>query len=177
MVKELILVLTGIVAVVASVTDWRWRRIPNWLTLPAAILGLALNRTAYGWIGLESSAAGLSLGLLLLFPFVLLRALGAGDWKLAGALGALLGAHELPLVLVGAAMIGGLMALALVIYTGSCGQTVRSMGQVLLAIATGHRGHPAVSLDNPESPKVPFGIALSVAVILVVGSRFLLHVG
>ncbi|MBV8476434.1 MAG: prepilin peptidase [Acidobacteria bacterium] len=162
---------TAIVALIAGVTDWRSRRIPNWLTLPAAAVGLAMNSAAYGWSGLKISLAGMGLGLLLLFPFVLLRALGAGDWKLAGALGAFLGVHQLLLVLLVAAMIAGLMALALVLHKRRFGQMLRNVGHLLLAIATGHPGHPSVSLDNPESLKVPFGVAFALAAILFVAGQ------
>ncbi|HVO63646.1 MAG TPA: A24 family peptidase, partial [Terriglobales bacterium] len=142
MLKELILVLTGIVALLAGITDWRWRRIPNWLTVPAAVIGLAVNSAVYGLGGLKSAGEGLGLGLLLLFPFVLIRALGAGDWKLAGALGSLLGAHDLLLVLAVAVLIAGVMALALVIYKRRFGEMLRNMGRLLFALATGHPGHP-----------------------------------
>jgi prepilin peptidase CpaA len=176
MLKELILVLMGLVGVLAGFTDWRWRRIPNWLTVPAAVMGLTVNSAAYGWTGLKSSVAGLGLGLLLLLPFVLVRALGAGDWKLAGALGALLGAHELLIVLAGAVMIAGVMALALVIYKRRFRQMIHNIGRLLLALVTGHSGDPAMSLDNPESLKVPFGVAMAAATILFVGSRLALYV-
>jgi prepilin peptidase CpaA len=176
MLKELAFVLTGILALVAGATDWRWRRIPNWLTVPAAVAGLAVNSAAFGWPGLKFSAAGLGLGLVLLFPFVLVRALGAGDWKLVGALGALSGTHNLLLILGGAVLIAGVMALVLVVYKRRFGQMVRNIGRLLWALATGHPGDPAVSLDNPESLKVPFGVAVSVAAILFVGRRLALHV-
>ena len=175
MLKESILVLTGIVALIAGITDWRWRRIPNWLTVPAAALGLAVNSMAYGWTGLKSAAAGLGMGLLLLFPFVLLRALGAGDWKLAGALGALLGVHKLLVVLAGAVLIAGVMALVLVIYKRRFVETMRNMGRLLFVLATGHPGVRSVSLDNPASLKVPFGVAVALATILFVGSHFALR--
>jgi prepilin peptidase CpaA len=176
MLKEPILVLAGIVALIAGITDWRWRRIPNCLTVPAALAGLAANSAAWHWAGLKSSAEGLGLGLLLLFPFVLIRALGAGDWKLTGALGSLLGPHELLLVLAVAVMIAGVMALVLVIYKRRLGELLHNMGRLLLALATGHPGHPAVSLDNPESLKVPFGVAVAIAAIVFVASRLALHV-
>lgn len=176
MLKELLLVLTGIVALIAGITDWRWRRIPNWLTVPAAAVGLALNSAAWHWAGLRSSAEGLGLGLLLLFPFVLIRALGAGDWKLVGALGAFLGPHELLLMLAIAVIIAGVMALALVIYKRRLGEMLRNMGRLLLALATGHPGHPSVSLDNPESLKVPFGVAVAIAAIIFVAGRLALRV-
>jgi prepilin peptidase CpaA len=81
-------ILTGAVllSVIAGFTDFRSRRIPNWLTLPGFVVGLVLNTVATGVHGLRISLLGAGLGLLLLLPFVLLRSLGAGDWKLAGAL-------------------------------------------------------------------------------------------
>jgi prepilin peptidase CpaA len=176
MLKELILVLTGIVALIAGITDWRWRRIPNWLTVPAAAVGLAVNSAAGHWSGLKSSAEGLGLGLLLLFPFVLIRALGAGDWKLAGALGSFLGPHELLMLLAFAVMISGVMALTLVIYKRRLGEMLRNIARLLFALATGHPGHPSVSLDNPESLKVPFGVAVAIAAIMLVASRLALSV-
>ena len=170
------MLLTGIVALLAGFTDWRWRRIPNWLTVPAAAAGLAVTSAAWHWAGLKSSAEGLGLGLLLLFPFVLIRALGAGDWKLVGALGTLLGPHELLVVLFVAVLIAGVMALVLVIYKHRLGEMLRNMGRLLFALATGPPGHPNVSLDNPESLKVPFGVAVAIAALVFVAGRLALHV-
>jgi prepilin peptidase CpaA len=175
MLKDVGLALAGTVALIAGATDWRWRRIPNWLTVPAAVIGLGINLAALGWVGLKMSAEGMGLGLLLLFPFVLVRALGAGDWKLVGALGALLGPQPLLLVLGAAVLIAGVMALALVIYKRRFGQMLRNIGRLLFALATGHPGDPSVSLDNPESLKVPFGVAVAIAAILLVSVRLAVH--
>ena len=76
-------------AVIAGWTDLKSRRIPNWLTVPAFAVGVAANTVIGGWAGLKFSLLGALLGLGLLLPFVLVRSLGAGDWKLAGALGAI----------------------------------------------------------------------------------------
>jgi prepilin peptidase CpaA len=169
MLREAVPILAGLVALIAGWTDWRSRRIPNWLTVPAAILGLVANTLAAGWPGMKSSLQGVGLGLLLLLPFVLVRALGAGDWKLAGAIGAVLGPHDLLLVLAAAILVAGVMALALVIYKRRLGQTLRNVGSLVMALLTGHPGTRAISLDNPESLKVPFGVAVAVAVIVLVG--------
>jgi prepilin peptidase CpaA len=171
MLREGIPILAGLVALVAGWTDWRSRRIPNWLTVPGAILGLAANTLAQGWPGMKSSLEGVGLGLLLLLPLVVARALGAGDWKLVGAIGAILGPHDLLLVLAAAVLIAGVMAMALVIYKKRLGQTLRNIGSLLLALLTGHPGERSISLDNPESLKVPFGVAVAVAVIVFVGQR------
>src|SRR5208282_4840033 len=80
-----------LVALGAGILDWRYRRIPNWLTVSGAVAGVAVNTILYRWPGLKAALLGMALGLGLLLPFVLVRSLGAGDWKLAGALGACLG--------------------------------------------------------------------------------------
>lgn len=86
--KPVVLGLALALAAGAGYADWRNRRIPNWLTVPGLLVGIAVNGMSGGWNGMKTSLLGAGLGLLLLLPFVLLRSLGAGDWKLAGALGA-----------------------------------------------------------------------------------------
>jgi prepilin peptidase CpaA len=155
-----------ILALVAGWTDYRSRRIPNWLTVPALALGIALNAIAAGWGGLKTSLLGAGLGLLLLLPFVLLRSLGAGDWKLAGALGAFVGKDVLLTLLLGSVFVAGIMAVALIIYKGRVRQTLRNMGHLIASLVTFRMPGPEVSLDNPQSLKVPYGVALAFTVVL-----------
>ena len=158
-------------ALIAGWTDLRSRRIPNWLTLPGLIAGVALNARAGGLAGLKASLLGAGLGLLLLLPFVLIRSLGAGDWKLAGSLGAFVGPGTLADVLIGSVFVAGVMALVLVIYKGRLRETVRNIGHLLASLGTFHMPGPEVSLDNPQSVNVPYGVALAITVILVAIGR------
>src|SRR5947209_11249935 len=87
----LVPLIAAAMAGVAAYTDLRSRRIPNWLTLSAAVIGLGLNLALGGAAGGLTAVLGLGLGLAMLLPFYLLRAVGAGDVKLLAALGALLG--------------------------------------------------------------------------------------
>ena len=169
--REATLVLAAAVALTAGWTDWRSRRIPNWLTVSGLVLGIVCNTTYARWPGTLAALEGAGLGLLLLLPFVIVRALGAGDWKLVGAMGAFLGPRHLLIVLIAALIVAGIMALALVIYKRRLGQTFRNIGRLLFAFASGRPGDPSVSLDNPEAAKVPFGVAFALAVILYVGQQ------
>ena len=155
-----------ILAVVATFTDIRWRRIPNWATVPGFFLGLTLNVAHGGWAGLKTSVLGAGLGLLLLFPFVVLRSLGAGDWKLAGAVGSLLGPGTLTDLLLMSVFVAGLMAIALVIYKRRVWETMRNLKSLVGSLATFRMPGPEVSLDNPSSLKVPYGVALGITVVL-----------
>jgi prepilin peptidase CpaA len=150
----------------AGVWDWRMRKIPNRLTVPAAALGIAVNTALFRWPGLKAAMLGLLLGLGLLLPFVLLRSLGAGDWKLVGALGACLGPRSLLGVLFGAILIAGAMALGLIVWKGRLRQTFLNISGMLGAMISLRMPGAEVSLDNPESTKIPFGVAVAVAVVL-----------
>ena len=161
-------ILAGMVllAFLAGVTDLLRRRIPNWLTVPALAVGVAANTFLGGWSGLKTSLLGALVGLGLLLPFVLLRSLGAGDWKLAGALGAFTGPALLVDLLLLSVFVAGMMAVMLIIYKGRVREALRNIGHILISLVTfqlpGHR----VSLDNPDSLKVPYGVALALSVLL-----------
>ncbi len=151
---------------VAGVLDWRYRRIPNWLTLSGFAAGVTVNTILFHWRGLGAALFGTVVGLGLLLPFVWVRSLGAGDWKLAGALGACLGWRQLLLVLLVTIFVEGAMALAVVIYKRRLGQTLRNIVHILAALFSFRMPGFEVSLDNPESTKIPRGVAMSIAVLL-----------
>jgi prepilin peptidase CpaA len=150
----------------AGVVDWRSRRIPNWLTVTGLLVGLVANAAVGGWGGAKTSLLGAALGLALLFPFVLVRSLGAGDWKLVGALGAFFGPSQLLTVLLIAVLVAGLMAFGLIVLKGRLRQTATNILHILGSFLSLHLPGPEVSLDSKESLKIPFAVAVAVAVIL-----------
>jgi prepilin peptidase CpaA len=164
--KPVVLGLAVALAVAAGVMDWRSRRIPNWLTVPGLLVGIAVNSAASGWLGLKASLLGAGLGLLVLLPFVYMRSLGAGDWKLAGALGAFVGPGVLVDLLMISVFVAGIMAVGLVIYKRRLKQTLRNIGRLLGSMLTFRMPGPEVSLDNPQSLKIPYGVALALTTLL-----------
>lgn len=84
----------------AGYTDFRMQRIPNYLTVPAAIAGLACSLLLTGnpttW---PDSLLGFGAGFAIFFLPFLLGGGGAGDLKLVSALGAWLGWFHLLLAL------------------------------------------------------------------------------
>ena len=173
--KDAVLVLALVVAAVAGWLDWRCRRIPNWLTIPGLLVGIGMNAVASGWQGAKASLLGVLLALALLLPFVLLRSLGGGDWKLVGALGAFLGPEPLVTVLLSAIFVAGAMAIGLIIYKHRVGQAARNIGRMLIALFSLRLPGPELTLENPESLKVPFGVAVALTVILYGTGRLLSH--
>lgn len=144
--------------------DWRSRCIPNWLTLSGFALGLGLNSVAEGWAGTKLALGGAGVALGLLLPLVLLRGLGAGDWKLMGALGAFLGARQVLLVLLGATLIVGIMAVAQTTLRRRWGPVLGNMWELIHGFGIfGLRPHPVVTLDNPRLLSLPFGVGVALA--------------
>ncbi|MGE5653201.1 MAG: prepilin peptidase [Bacillota bacterium] len=95
--------------------DLRESRIPNLLTVSAALLGLAAHLITSGWYGLLTSLQGLLVGfILLLIPF-LLGGIGGGDVKFLAAVGAIMGPSFVFRSCLYGAVVGGLIALYLMI--------------------------------------------------------------
>ena len=162
-----------VVATLAGALDWRYRRIPNWLTVSGFAAGITLNTLLTRWLGLKEALLGTLLGLGLLLPFVLIRSLGAGDWKLAGALGACHGPRQLWTVLLGTILIAGVMALGVVIVKGRLKRTLVNMAHLVAALFSLRMPASEVSLDDPQSTKIPFGVAMALTVLLLAAGKTL----
>ena len=165
-VNQVIWGLAAAFALAAGVADWRWRRIPNWLTFPAAAIALILHIVAGSWPGAKSSLLGCALGLGILLPFVLIRALGGGDWKLVGGLGAFFGPARLIEVLIYTLLINAAMAVVLIVMKKRVGKTIGNLGHMAAALFHLRLPGPELTIDNPEAAKVPFGVAAALAVLL-----------
>src|SRR5579863_9799388 len=164
---ETIWILALALACCGGWIDWRTRRIPNWLTVSGAVIGLAANAILRGWHGALTSLEGMGLALGLLLPLVLLRGFGAGDWKLMGAMGAMMGWRGMLSVLFVSAVISGIMAVIQLVAARRMKETLWNMLTLVMGFATlGLRANPKISLDNPKLMKQPFGAAVAAATVL-----------
>lgn len=147
---------------IGSVHDVRERRIPNRLTGPAIVAGLALHAIAGGWHGLGDSAlAGLVAGGIF-FVFFFAGGMGAGDVKLMAAVGCFAGLTPLPLVVIATAIAGAGAALAVSVYNGRLRETLRNVGELLTH--HGRRGltpHPELNLANAGTLRLPFALPIA----------------
>src|SRR5215203_5679929 len=80
--------------IVAAVIDGWKLKVPNWLTFPLILSGLALGAIHdLGWLrGTGAALAGTALGFALLFPVYAIGGMGAGDVKMQMGFGAWIGA-------------------------------------------------------------------------------------
>lgn len=151
----------------AALLDWRSRRIPNWLTVSGLLSGVVVHALIAGWHGTLFALEGAGLALILLLPLVALRALGAGDWKLMGAVGAFVGWRMFLFVLLGSILASGIMAIVQVYRTGRVIETLKNMVTLVRGFFTfGLKKNPQISLDNPRLLKLPFGVAVAAATLV-----------
>ena len=147
--------------------DLRSRRIPNWLTVSGFLAGVGVHAWITGWRGVLMSLEGAGLALAILLPLVLMRALGAGDWKLMGAAGAFLGPLMLIFVLLASIFIAGLMGVVRMMKDHRVMATLRNMRELVRGfIVFGLKPHPTISIDNPELLKLPFGVAAAIGTMV-----------
>ena len=158
---------TVVVLSVAIFTDLRSRRIPNWLTVPGLLSGVLIHALIGGWHGTLFALKGAGLALLILLPLVIMRALGAGDWKLMGAVGAFVGPVMFLFVLLGSIFASGIMAVVQVLRMGRVTETLRNMVTLVRGFFSfGLKKNPEISLDNPRLLKLPFGVAVAAATLV-----------
>ncbi|MBR0575254.1 prepilin peptidase [Proteiniclasticum sp. BAD-10] len=118
--------------------DLKLRKIPNKITVPAALLGFLLFLFAEGGKGASQSALGFLLGLVIFLILYGFGGMGAGDVKLMAAVGALKGPEFVLRAALATALAGGLMALVVQIWKGRFRQTmINLLGILLLPLLKG----------------------------------------
>src|SRR5689334_19313325 len=99
-----------VLAVACAVTDLWKGRIYNAVTYPAIVLGFVLAIVLHGMTGFWSALGGFAVGFFPAFLLFALGAMGGGDVKLLGAVGAIAGAVAATETLILAFVIGAFLA-------------------------------------------------------------------
>lgn len=163
---------TLVAVAIATVTDLRSRRIPNWLVVPFLVSGLIVAAVLHGWHGLGQSLAGAGLAALCFGVFCWLGGMGMGDLKLATAVGAWIGPAQMVTALVVTGVAGGFMALIWAIAGGFVGELFRGTGDLVFDIGKrGLRPHSELVLSNPRARKMPYAPAIAIGVLFSFFSR------
>jgi prepilin peptidase CpaA len=108
--------LLSAILIVAAIIDGWILKVPNWLTFPLVFAGWAAAAWCGGFSGLAWSMAGTLVGLGLLLPAYTIGGMGAGDVKLMAGIGAWIGATATFYAFCVSSVVGGVIAVAMVLY-------------------------------------------------------------
>ena len=156
----------------AAVTDLAMRKIPNILIVCGLLLALALPLLA-GRPGAAFAPwlAGTLAGFFLFLPLYLLRGMAAGDVKLMAMVGAFVGPAAALRVGMLAYLIGGVMALLLLLRSGRWREGWRNIAVICRPLWWRLLGVPLASVPPTPATSVggiPYGVAIALGTAGVV---------
>ena len=148
----------------SAYTDLAKGKIYNWITYPAIFLGFIFRILSEGGPGFISSLFGAFLGFIFLFLFFIIGGIGAGDVKLMTAVGAFGGGLFLLWVLYYTAIVGGFVAVFILLVKGELGKGMKRTFYFLKNIFL--PAEKKVSLNDSSQITVPFGAIIVVGTYL-----------
>ncbi len=151
-----------LISLVGSIFDCKYRKIPNWLNFGTVILALLYNLIHLNLNGIVFSLLGFIVGIAVLFIPYLMGGMGAGDVKLLGAIGSIVGFKKILWIFFYSGISGLFLGIIWIIF---------SPGHLKFLITTGKVLPP---VDKKQ--KLPYGLAILFGVIayIILGTdRFL----
>lgn len=145
----------------AMFTDVRENRIPNRLVLAGLALALVLRAVA-GWSPLLNGVLGLGLALLMTVPLFALGAIGGGDSKLFGVVGAFMGPQGFLMALLASAVVGGMLGVAAALRRGVILPVLLACKDLFVNAVTLGRHGSRMRLSSPGAITIPYGAAIAV---------------
>jgi len=171
--------LLAALVIVAGIYDVLWRRIPNWLVLPGFLLGLGLNALLGSDYapGLKEAGIGVGLAFLIYFPLYVLGGMGAGDVKLMAAIAAIAGWKNWLIIFIFSGILGGVIALGIVLTKGRLRQTFWNLGYILWELAhlrSPRKAGEEFDIRGSKAVTMPHGAVVALGCLFFLGGGFLI---
>lgn len=169
----LALIPLALLLLMVALEDIRSHRISNKLVLIGIVLGVMLNGLlpqgwgfnsaipgGLGWLG---ALQGFGVGMAIFLPIYLLRAMGAGDVKLMGMVGAFLGPNDVLGAILATFVAGGLMALAMVFWSKQLANLLLNIKTMLIGGFLDMSVGRLPLMDEPQVSvgKLPYAVAIT----------------
>ena len=163
---------------IACWSDFETRRIPNTLITSGVLLGLLLQialprgnglfTTSPGGLGGIAALYGCAVGIATMLPLYVISAMGAGDVKMMGMVGIFLGPAATIDVVVITLVAGGVLSVAVAIWTGVLKTVVCNVRQALLqsvvSVIWMRRGY--MHVDTVAGITLPYAFAISAGTLI-----------
>lgn len=151
-----------LILLIASVTDWQSRRIPNALIAVGLCGGLTASILGLSGLGLGACLAGAGLGLGLFLPLYAMRAVGAGDAKLMAVVGSLLGTVAVAWIVVYTGIAGAVLATVVLAVKGGWRKAFADVANLIRRLVWRISGVPlrVVESTGNSSVRLPYALAI-----------------
>lgn len=163
-VQTVKLLLLAVLVVVCSATDLRERRIPNAILGPTLMAAFFLG-SLDGLPGLLDAFGGLIVGIGMLLPLHVLGRMGAGDVKMMGVVGSMLGVWGAVVAGLATMMAGAVLAVVYVMWIFFKPKIVACMsgisGIARFAIGRVRPAGDATALQNLRVTEIPYAVAIA----------------
>jgi prepilin peptidase CpaA len=154
---------------IAVVQDLRFQKIPNLVTYPTMSIALVYHFVTNRLDGLLFSAGGLTVGIAIFILPYIMGGMGAGDAKLMGAVGTILGPKGVFIAALFTAVIGGVYALILLLISRRFLKGLISRHATTLKTFVMTRQFiPIPAAKDEKKPKLCYGIAIALGTLLYV---------
>ena len=159
--------------VLLAIQDVRSHRISNKLVLIGMLSGVVLNGVLpEGWgfnsvipgaLGWLAAIQGIAIGILGLLPLYWLRAMGAGDVKLMGMVGAFLGPSDVIGAMLATFVVGGVVGLVVVLWSRRLAHMLENIKFIVLGSVMKLSAGQAPLIDNSADSvgNLPYAIAIT----------------
>jgi prepilin peptidase CpaA len=150
-----------IVLLIAAINDLRFHKIPNWLIYPTILFAVAYHTCTKGVEGFLFSLGGIGLGIAVLIIPYLTGGVGAGDTKLMGAIGGLLGPKGVFLAFLFSTVMGGIHAILFLALNGHLKDLRKSNKRILGCFPFELKGGHIVLTYGDRKPKLCYGLSIA----------------
>lgn len=168
MTENWIVWFVTIVLIVAAVIDGAILKVPNWLTFPFIASGWAYWGFMEGLGGIGWSLLGTAVGTILLLVLRNVGGMGAGDVKLLAGVGAWLGAVVTLWAFAATAIVGGVMAVIMILRSGNWHKHYAMAMQILEEWKTVRKPSKLAKIARERKPTMkllPYGIPMAIGSI------------
>jgi len=155
-----------IVLLVAVAYDVRFHKIPNWLTYPTIIVGILLHTSIRGVNGFLFGIGGVCVGIAVLIIPYLFGGTGAGDVKLMGAVGALLGPKGVFIAFLATSIVGGIYAIALLAFHGYLKEALKRYWAIFKTFIFTKKFIYVPPSKREQKPKLCYGVAIALGTLI-----------
>jgi prepilin peptidase CpaA len=157
------IIYLSVLLVTAATIDIRFQKIPNIITYPSMLIALSYNTITNGTEGLLFSAGGIAFGTALFIIPYLMGGMGAGDAKLMGAIGGVLGVKAVFFAFLFIAAVGGIYALIMVgFYRSHFRGFFRKQFDTLLNFILTRKYIPNTEGIGKNRPRLCYGLAIAI---------------